>query len=85
MFGHDGSTGVRIPGRFRLYTGDPSDRYRIGGTGAHLHLGDLGISGHLPRLAERTSGAVRCGLVCAAREHRAHGAGFLSALAAFSH
>jgi hypothetical protein len=42
---HDGSTGIRIPGRFRFYTGDPSDRYRIGGPGPHLCLGYLGVSG----------------------------------------
>ena len=82
MLGHDGGTGLGIPGGFRIHTGDAADGHRLRRAGADLHLGDLGVTGHLPCLAERASRFVRCGLGHAARQHRAHGVGFLSALVA---
>ena len=45
----------------------------------------LGVAGHFPRLAERSGRVVRRGLECTARQHRAHGVGFLSAVAAIGH
>lgn len=81
MSGHDGSTEHGISSGFRFYSGNSFDRHRIGRTGAGLRLGYLGLAGHLPCLAERAGRFVRCGLVGTARQHRAHGVGFLSAVA----
>ena len=85
MSGHDGSTEHGISSRLRFYTGHVADRHRIGRAGAGLRLGYLGLAGHLPCLAERAGRFVRCGLVGTARQHRAHGVGLLSAVAAIGH
>jgi hypothetical protein len=82
MMGYDGSTKHGISGGFRFYPGNPADGNRIRRAGAHLHLGHLGVTRHLPCLAERASRFVRCGLEHAARQHRTHGVGFLSAVRA---
>ncbi len=84
MFGHDGGAERSIPGGLRFYAGNSAHGYRIGDPGTHLRLGDLGITRHLPRMAERAGGTVRRGLECVTRQHRAHGAGLLSAVAASS-
>ena len=78
----DGSTEHGISGRFRFYTGDSADGDCICRSGARLHLGHLGITGHLPRLAKWPGRSVRCGLGHAARQYRTHGVGFLSAVRA---
>ena len=85
MSGHDGCTEYGISSGLRFYTGHVADRHRIGRAGAGLRLGYLGLAGHLPCLAERAGRFVRCGLVGTARQHRAHGVGFLSAVAAIGH
>lgn len=82
MIGHDCGTEHGISGGLRVYAGDAADGHRIGRAGARLHLGHLGNAGHLPCLAEWTGGVVRCGLEHITRQHRAHGAGVLSAVAA---
>ncbi len=79
---YDGGTKRGISGRFRNYTGDSADGDCISRAGARLYLGHLGITGHLPRLAEWAGRFVRCGLGHAARQHRTHGVGFLSAVRA---
>ena len=73
-------TDCSLPGRLRFHTGHLADRHRLGGVGARLHLGHLGGARHVPRLAERAGGVVRRRLECPARQHRAHGAGILSAV-----
>ena len=85
MSGHDGSTEHGISSGFRFYPGNSTDWYCIGRTGAGLHLGHLGHAGHLPCLVERAGGFVRCDLGDVARQHRAHGVGFLSAVVAVGH
>jgi len=85
MAGHDGGPEYGIPSGFRFYTGDVAHRHRIGRVGAGFRLGHLGHAGHLPCLAERAGRFVRCDLGDVARQHRAHGVGFLSAVAAVGH
>jgi len=85
MSGHDSSTEHGVSSGFRFYSGNPADRHCIGRAGAGLRLGYLGLAGYLPCLAERAGRFVRCGLVDVARQHRAHGVGFLSAVAAVGH
>ncbi len=82
MSDHDGSTEHSISGGLRFSTGDPDNWHCLRRPGTRLHLGYLGNAGHLPCLAERASRFVRCGLEHAARQHRAHGVGFLSAVMA---
>ena len=79
---YDGGTEHGISSGFRNNTGDSTDGDRIDCAGARLHLGHVGITGHIPRLAEWAGRFVRCGLGHAARQHRAHGVGFLSAVRA---
>lgn len=69
-----------IPGGFRRFPGDAAHGDCVGHSGARFHLGDLGKPWHVPRLAERSDRVVRRGLEHVAREHRAHGAGILSAV-----
>lgn len=80
MDDHDARAEHSISGRFRSYSVDTADRHRVRGACTRVYLGDLGDAGHLSGLAERSSGLVRCGLECTAREHRAHGVGILSAV-----
>ena len=79
---YDGGTKRGISGGFRFCAGDSADGDCICRAGARFYLGHLGFSGHLPRLAERAGRFVRCGLGHAARQHRTHGVGFLSAVRA---
>ncbi len=80
MDDHDTRSEYGISGRFRHYTGDIIDWYRIRGTRARLCLGDVGDVGYLSRVAERSSGFVRCGVEYVTREHRTHGVGILFAV-----
>ena len=80
MDDHDARSEHGISGRFRRHTVDPAGRHRLRGAGTRVHLGGLGDAGHLSGLAERPGGLVRCDLERTAREHRAHGAGILSAV-----
>jgi len=80
MAGHDGSTEHSISGGLGFYPREPADRHRIRRPGACFYLGHLGVVGHVQGLAERTSRFVRCGLEHAARQHRTHGVGILSAV-----
>ena len=82
MASFDRSTEHGISSGFRFYTGDSADGDCICRAGTRLHLGHLGITGHLPRLAEWAGHFVRCDLGHAARQHRTHGVGFLSAVRA---
>lgn len=80
MDDHDARSEHRISGRFRSHRPDAADSYRVRGARTRLCLGDLGDVGHLPGLAERSSGLVRCDLERTARKHCAHGVGILSAV-----
>ena len=82
MTGYDAGTEHGLSGGFRFYPGNSVDGHCIHRPGARLHLGYLGVTRHLPCLAERASRFVRRALEHVARQHRAHGVGFLSAVGA---
>ena len=82
MASFDRSTEHGISSGFRFYTGDSADGDCICRAGARLHLGHLGDTRHLPRLAEWAGHIVRCDLGYAARQYCTHGVGLLSAVRA---